>query len=1151
MIKKSYQRFDSTTPASPVLLSDTKTVDLILRFLAYFVGSMGAIVILGWLCHLPRLIQLYPSFPPMQFNAALSFCILSIGFFLLQKKKLRWASFLSLLIVGFSAATFSQYLLGINLKIDQFFIECYMPAVPAHPGRMAPNAALCFMLSGLALWTMSKKTVARFEFLSAFSGIAIICFALLALLNFAVQIPNQYGWGNFSSMSLLTAINFILIGIMITIQSLGLLVKKGFVWNNAIPVFVSASALTAVVALWQASLQYQTSEIQKTTETKAEAIRDQIVQGLEDRIKSIERMANHLEMIPKMPESAWQSDASLYLKDLAVLELLSVIDANKRLKWLEPKNAKLIGYDISQDAFRNHYFDEARLGHKTVLTPVTALKQGGRGFILIVPMFKEGGITGYVAGSIRPEKFIHYVLNLRDYEISLTAGRENLFSSLTQPQEFLSQWAVQMPLQLHGEDLTLLVTPTLDTIRDMESTFPYMILIVGVFISLLLGMMIHFATTLRLQSGVLKEQRNFLDTVIDSSPLGIIILDNDHRIKIWSHSCETMFGWSMEEVMGQLLPFVPESRRAGSTEFIDRVLKSGNLAEADLKRVKRNGAEIDVRVTALPLRSEDKTYGLMAVVEDVTDQRIAQQEILTAREVAEKAAASKTEFLANMSHEIRTPLNGIIGMSDLLLDTSLEGEQKRYANIIQSSATTLLTLINDILDLSKIEAGKMLLESLDFSLTSVVETQVEILMIKAREKNLSLATFISPDLPRTIRADPGRISQVILNLLGNAIKFSHAGGVLLRVVESKEKSEGTRVFIRFEVQDTGIGLSNEAQEKLFKPFSQVDGSTARKYGGTGLGLSISKNLVEGMNGRIGIESEAGKGSVFWFEIPVIATLGSVRKIEQDRNRRILVVDSDPIALEVIQRYTSAWKMNAECISDQSLAIEKIQTAEQSGRPYHLVLMSSAHLGLEMKQKFKDTPPHMILMLDFEKAQNEESKKGVFAEVINKPLKQSQLYDSIIRQGSAPAEADSSVSTRPLEFKKKHGRILVADDVAPNQLLALKLLEKLGYDAQAVGNGKEVLETIEKGKFDLILMDCQMPEMDGFEATRLIRQLKDPKLSNIPIIALTANALDGDDKACIDAGMNDYISKPFKRERLGEVIEKWLEPSSSKSTSSLG
>jgi PAS domain S-box-containing protein len=1092
---------------------------------------MGLSVVVGWFLHLTYLIQIHENFRPVQFNSALLFCVTSFALIAYQKNKFLAARYASLFIITLAGITYLEYLLGIDLKIDELFLKSYISAIPAHPGRMASNTSVCFILSGIAIFFMSKAYSFRSELVSTVSGVSVFSFAALSLFA-ATKTTLQYGWGNFSSMALMTAIGFIALGIVITFESLRLIFKKGANLNVILPMMVSIGALTAVIALWQVSLQYQTSEIHKTTETKAEAIRDQITQGLESNLRSVERMAARFETTPKLPEHAWREDAKLYLKHLGVLEVLSVIDENKFLRWVEPDNLKMHKFNFGADEFRNHYLEEAKRTQKTVLTPVTELKRGGRGFILFVPIQSKENPLGYLAGAIYPAKFIQHVLNLNDYELSLSSNTETIYSNLSQSPEYVSQWSVKLPIVLQDQVLTLVVNPTLQTIRLMESSFPYVILLGGVFISLLLGLMLHFALALRKQSEALHEQRNFLDLVIDSSPLGIVVIGRDHKIKKWNLACEQTFGWSSDEVMNKELPFVTRENQNASNDFIDQVISSRNRNEMNVQRTRRDGTPVDIRVYAMPLQEGEEVSGLIAIIEDVTKEKLAEQEIAHARRIAEKAAAAKSEFLVNMSHEIRTPLNGIIGMSDLLLDTSLEGEQKRYANIIQNSATTLLSLLNDMLDLSKLEAGKMQLEQLDFSLIPFVESQVEILISKAREKNLSLVTFISPDLPQTVRGDPGRISQVLLNLIGNAIKFSHEGGVSLRVDAAGER-------VRFEVQDTGIGLSTEAIKKLFKPFTQGDGSTARKYGGTGLGLSICKSLVESLGGDIGILSSEGNGSTFWFEIP-LAEVGSKTNAKiGDSEKRILVVDQDRINLEIIKKYLIAWKIEGDCISDVKHSFELIQKSHQEGRPYDLLLLSSAHLGEEIKKYTHDKTPKMVLMLDFEKTLN-EGKKDLFAEVINKPIKQSQLYDSIVRQGAKP-EAKISYLHPSEKVVLRSERILVADDVGANQLLALKYLEKLGFSAQAVGNGKEVIEALERSHFDLILMDCQMPEMDGFEATRVIREMKNSKFNLITIVALTANAIPGDEKLCLEAGMNDYLSKPFKKERLGQILERWLGP----------
>jgi PAS domain S-box-containing protein len=635
--------------------------------------------------------------------------------------------------------------------------------------------------------------------------------------------------------------------------------------------------------------------------------------------------------------------------------------------------------------------------------------------------------------------------------------------------------------------------------------------------------------------------------IVETAHDAFIGMDAQGAITDWNPEAERSFGWSREEALGRELAetVIPERHREGHRRGLERFLATGETRmlgkRLELSGLHRDGREFPIELTISAVETA-QGHVFHAFMRDITE-RVGARELLSfARDEALEASRMKSMFVANVSHEIRTPMNGVIGMGELLLDTELDVTQREYAETICASGESLLTLIDDILDFSKMEAGKLELDRADFDLRETIERPCTMLAARAHEQGLELAVEIDAGVPERVFGDAARLRQVISNLVSNAIKFTSEGEVVVRA--SATPGEGGTTLLRIAVSDTGIGIAAEALDELFDPYSQADGSTTRRYGGTGLGLSISRQLVELMGGTVNGESEPGTGSRFWFELPLepaaLAAGGAVDEREV-AGLRILVVDDNETNREILKRQLGTWRMSCDVAASARSALALLEAAAARGTPYALALLDLNMPdvdGLALAGAIRANPALRdvrLLLLSSSGARPGESAEYRCDGWLTKPVRQSRLHDEIQRvlAGDAPLMLSPAPGPRTAHAGAV-ARVLVVEDAPVNQLVAVRMLKRCGYMAEVAENGRVALDMLAERSFAAVLMDCQMPVLDGYETTRELRR-RERGGPRTAIIAMTANSMQHEREKCLAAGMDDYLAKPLRTHTLEAAL----------------
>jgi len=656
---------------------------------------------------------------------------------------------------------------------------------------------------------------------------------------------------------------------------------------------------------------------------------------------------------------------------------------------------------------------------------------------------------------------------------------------------------------------------------------------------------VRAAALLERSTQELARQHAYLDALIASTPVAIAVLDDQRVVRSVNPAFEGLFGYSAAEVVGAGIDglIVPEALRSESSELETRV-RRGEVVRVELERMRKDGRRIQVRLSAAAVKAA-ADGALVALYEDISDRKAAEAAMREARDLAERVARARSAFLANMSHEIRTPMNAVLGFVELVLDTELAPEQRRALELVRTSSEALLTILNDILDYSKIEAEHLELEAIPFDLPKVVHATATLLAVRAREKHLELTVDVLPDVPQMVRGDPTRVRQVLMNLIGNAIKFTDQGEV--DVSASVVRRDAGGATVQFRVRDTGIGISPEQLGTIFQEFTQADASMTRRYGGTGLGLAISRRLVALMGGELAVTSEVGHGSEFSFALtlPLEAAQAAARATVSLGGRRLLVVDDNETNRRIVRDMLGAEGMAVHEAPRADAGLEALRRAARAGTPYDLAILDAQmpdQDGFELATAIRAdralaATRLLILTSAGQRGDGERCRQLGIQAYLTKPIARADLVEAVgtVLAGTVSAPGAADLVTRHSIAESRHAlRILLAEDNPVNQQVATAMLLKRGHQVDVVSNGREAVDAVARVRYDVVLMDIQMPEMDGFEATAKIRAL--PQGRTLPIIALTAHALSGERERCLERGMSGYLAKPFKAHDLFAVVE---------------
>lgn len=1140
---------------------------------------------IGWHTQQTALIQVFPNFAPMQYNTALGFIFGGMSLLAAKHQYRRLALVSSGCAFALGLLTLWEYIGDVNLGIDEVFMKHYIVTQSYHRGRMAPNTALCFSLIGFSLWLtvfQSHKKTVRHTLVS-FSSTAATALGLIALIGYLAGFETAFGWGYLTRMAVHTSVGMIMLGtgvFLLNNQQQSSTANLANRWSAPL----SLGMIVLVVSLWQSLVDENSNQTAYQVRSTAVAIQQEINTRWAAQFKALARMAQRWEQRSGTPRREWESDALAYVNDVGGFQSISLVDHGNAV-WvssISQENANVQGAISREPALRD-MLNQAAADHAPKISQVFFDETGAAHFAVVIPLYVNDQLDGNILGIYHINDFVNPSLQPRiteGYSFQLRSGETNIYNSLDEQDATVSRqtslleqndWSHSLPLHLASQTWTLTTTPTPQLLNNLHSSLSLWVLIAGLIASGVLASLSYFVQLARTQAATLAmevRERKWFEKGLKSTSDRLSLAAKTASLGIWEWNLRTnQITWDdrMLEIYGaqnRADSFIPnyafwysklhpeDAEKAAKS--LEVAAQSGEPWHEEFRIVLDDQSVRHIRANAACRLENGEVVKMVGGNLDFTKQKELVLELEATKAAAERANQAKSLFLANMSHEIRTPMNGVLGISELLGRTELNPQQRDYLNMVQGSASALLSILNDILDISKIEAGKLELEHAPFDVYENFGDTVKCFSSSAHNKGLELEMYIHPHVPNWLIGDSVRLNQILFNLIGNAVKFTLEGSVTLEVNWKSEPES----HLLIDVSDTGIGIPKEQQSQIFSPFSQADGSTTRRFGGTGLGLSIVSQLVDLMQGEFSLNSQEQKGSVFSVSLPMPVYCRGVSEKPKDllsslKNLSILVVEKQDVTRQWLKDMLLSWGCS---VTESATPTHFLDNFYENKNHFDVVIIDSRLPdmdGVELIKLTEQLTSLIILMryssdapLDLQKLPASASIRQVL-----KPVKRSEIYNCLV-DFIEPDKLALETKNRATP-KTSACNILVVEDNVVNQRLVQELLSDEGHEVTLAKNGKEALEQIKRNSFDLVFMDIQMPIMDGVEATREIRSIGTEFTKSLPIIALTANAFKEARNHYIAAGMNDYLSKPINPDELIACIAHWALKPSSKSHNDSG